>query len=723
MRLHKLKRVVTRQQDESDCGVACLSTIVNFYSGYVPLETLRSLSGTGKYGTTLLGLLQAADKIGFSAEGLEAENIDEIKELQGPAILHVTLPGNLLHYIVYFGFKDDNNIIIADPAKGIVIYSKDELDRIWQSKGLLQLNPNEQFVKVKDLSKSKWLWLKAIIAKDFNVLLLSFFFGLITAILGISTAIFSQKLIDQILPSKNIKELTISLILITIILLIRAGLGYLRGILLIRQGTDFNTRMITSFYSSLIHLPKSFFDSRKTGDLIARMNDTHRIQGVISGLISNTLIEILVVIISLIGIFLYSTVIACSVMLFVVLFTLLVFSFRKKIITSQREVMSSYALNESNYIDTIQGIQAIKSNNRETFFLKITKLLYEFYQNKVISLGHLKLKFGLWAALVGALLTIITFALASIKVFQNQLLIGEMVAILSLISITVPAIGGIAGYILQFQEAKVAFDRMYDFTSLKPEYNQDSNKAVVVPTLSQLEVSNVSFRFPGRKQLFKDISIRVNKGEIVAILGESGTGKSTLLQLLQKFYSAESGLISINGINIENIPTQVLREFTAMVPQQIKIFNCTLIDNIGLSDSPEIREGVISFCRSYGFDKFFNSFPEGFSTMLGEEGINISGGQQQLVALARALFRKPQLLLLDEATSAMDRNTENTILNLLKNFKNEMTTIMITHRIKTASHADMIYILEDGTIMCKGNHNELLLTENFYSASYKDIAR
>ncbi|HET6990319.1 MAG TPA: ATP-binding cassette domain-containing protein, partial [Bacteroidia bacterium] len=211
------------------------------------------------------------------------------------------------------------------------------------------------------------------------------------------------------------------------------------------------------------------------------------------------------------------------------------------------------------------------------------------------------------------------------------------------------------------------------------------------------------------------------KGEMIALLGESGCGKSTTLQILQKFYRFENGSVKVNGLDWNMISTIGWRKITAVVPQEIKIFNGTLIENICLGNVQEEAEAVVKFCTEFGFDKYFMQFPQNYLTIIGEDGVNISGGQQQLVALARALYRRPQVLLLDEATAAMDRNTELFVLNLLHKLKGQISIVMITHRVKTARHADCIYVMENGTVKATGKHDELLAFENLYSVSWKEM--
>ncbi len=695
--IKELSKNFARQHDQSDCGVACLLSIINFYQGFSSLEKLRELSGTTKQGTTLLGLLQAAQQIGFEADGMEAESVDNLNELTNPAILHVVIDSRLQHYIVFYRFEN-NQAIIGDPAKGILSLTKQELESIWQSRTLLVLTPTERFEKKSKIKNQKKQWIIDIIRDDLPLLGVSLFLGIIISILNLSTAIFSQKLIDNILPSGNIQKLTLSLSLVALLLLARIALTYLRGFFLIRQAKDFNNRIIASFYGSLLRLPKLFFDTRKTGDLIARMNDTRRIQTVISALGGNIIIDILAIVVSIAFLFAYSWLIATIMIVSIPVLTLLAWRFNDVIVKGQQNVMAGYALSESNYVDTIQGIGAIKARNNEIFFEKLNKHIYGLFQEKVFALGINGLRFGWGIEVIGVVFLLAVFSTGSFMMLDQQLRTGELVAILAMAGGIIPSLTRLLIANIQLQEAKVAFDRMFEFTSVKPEYTTAFEENTVKQKITQVKIENLSFRFPGRKQLLSNISLNVYKGEAIAILGESGCGKSTLLQILQKFYKAEQGVVLVDNVSLESIDTPIWREQIGVVPQEIKIFNGTVLFNIILSDQQKDAEEAILFCQHSGLSRYFETLPQGYLTLIGEEGINLSGGQKQILALTRALWRKPQLILLDEATSAMDKKTEQSVLELLNHIKKDAAMIHVTHKQHIAQSADRFYFLEAGPI-------------------------
>lgn len=717
MALKHTEKTHTLQLEQSDCGVACLLSIIRYYEGKNTIENLRRLSGTNTQGTTLLGLYQVAIQLGFDAEGIRG-NIDALKKNEHPVILHFEIVKYYHHYVVYYSYDEKKGFLIGDPSKGVSYISEEDLEKSWVTKNCLVLFPNENFVTTKEAVKNQKKYFFNLIQEDKKLLIFSIIIGVFVAGLGMAMSLFSQKLIDDILPSQNIKKLITGVILLTVLLLARVGFMILREFFLLQQSKDFNNRINNQFYSSLLHLPKPFFDTRKIGELIARLNDTQRIQSVIKMLASNLIIDVLVAIISIIFLFLYSWQVAVISLVSLPIYFYIIYRSNAKIINSQRKVMQGYALNESNYVSSMQGIATIKNNNCQDDFAKVNNYIFGDFQDKIFNLGKINIQLSWQSGLSSVVFLIGILIYTSIAVFNKEMKLGELMAVLGISGSLLPSVANLALISIPINEAKIAFSRMFEFASIEKEKEEGAE----ILSIENIKISNLSFRFAGRKELFSNLDIQIEKGKLTAIVGESGSGKSTLSQILQRFYPFEKGKIVVNDqYQLSEIGLKYYRNLIGVIPQEISIFNGSVVDNI-LIGKTENPENLIQFLQEYGFEMYFRQFPQGINTLLGEEGINLSGGQKQLIALARALYKKPQLLIMDEATAAMDKNTEQFTINLLQKIKKNCGIFFISHRLNMLKNiADTIYILEDKTISNYGSHEELLKTSNFYSEYWKDF--
>ncbi len=717
----RISKTFVKQHSQYYCGLACLVSITKYYGGETTQEKLREISGTTLNGTSLLGLYQAAQKTGFEAGGYEAE-IENLKEQTEPVILHIIKDEKLEHFVVCYGYEN-GKFIVGDPASGIESYTEVELSIVWKSKALLKLTPGKDFITRQNESKNKRNWFLQLLKPDYPILGIAAFLGVIISALGLATAIFSQKLIDKILPEKDTRTLVLGLVIFLIILVARALITYVRSIFLVRQSREMNVRLIHNFFGKLLFLPKSFFDSTSTGDMVARMNDASRIQKVVVFLSSQVVIDMLVVLVSAGYIFVYSVSTGVFSLFFIPVFGFMAWRYNKKVIVAQREVMQSYAATESKYIDTINGIKAIKTFSRENLFAKVVNAIYVFFMQKVFNLGVLGARINLWITVGSALLLSGIISWTAWLVLKEQLLLGQMMAIITLVGSLGTSVINIAMANIQLQEARVAFDRMYEFTSADPEYiacdTDDGTKDIPVQ-IETLEVRNLNFRFPGKSLLLKNISFEVKKGEIVTFFGEIGCGKSTLLTILQRFHKAESGAILVNGESWDIFSTQTWRNYVAVVEQHVELFNGTVLENISLEETPRVEQ-VVTFCQQHGFHDFIMEFQQGYATIINENSTNLSGGQRQLIALARALYHKPKLLFLDEATAAMGRRTEKFVLELLNKMKKELPVIFVTHRPQLARYTDRIYVIEDKTISASGAHDQLVSTNQFYKDAFEEL--
>lgn len=698
---NKVSKTLVLQQDSSDCGVACLLSSVRYFGGNDSLEHLRKVSGTDGNGTTLLGLCEGAEKVGIAAEAFEAEPA-HLMALEELCLLHIKLESAMEHFVLCYGYDTQKKVfIIGDPAKGVEYWNEETLIKFWASKILLTLKPVESFLSSRNKKKQKFKWFFNILSEDYNILLASTFLGVVIAGLGLSTALFTQKLVDEILPKNQVNKMISGLIILLCLLIAKSIVAFLRQIFLLKQTKDFNERITGSFISKLLYLPKLFFDTRKTGDLISRLNDTQRIQRSVAFLSGSFVIDFLIVIVSSVYLFHYHYGIAFTTLAAIPLMGLITFKFKKRILTQNTEAMASYSANESNYIDVIQGVSVIKAANKEGDFIRRSISYFSKFQLKNYILGKTSNQFNLFVETFASIIIVLIIAQVSYLTLHKQLKIGEMMAILSIAISIIPSCTRLMLTNLQIQEAIVAFNRIYEFADTAPENDGDLLIAEDEwdGVFEQIEIKDLSFRFAGRTPLLKGINLEIYNGKISVLLGNSGCGKSTLLQILQKFYSQESGFVLVNGkYELQNIPTRKWRNLIGVVPQEIKLFNSSIIENICLSEQESDFEEVLKLCKGYGMESFFYQFPQGLATRIGEDGLSLSGGQKQIVGLLRALFNKPQLLLLDEATASLDPDMETFILNLLITLKKNMAIFLITHKESTALMADFKFTIQDKVV-------------------------
>ena len=689
------------QKDLSDCGIACLQNILQYYGLSASAEKLRDISGTSIEGTNMLGLSNAASFLGFNAQGAQAGNIDSLKEINYPSILY-TIKENRHHYIVLYSWNG-KKFIVGDPAKGILKLSPEELLQIWEKKFILLLEPTEETAIKSVPKKSGWEWVSSLIRGYANILIVVAVLGAISAILNLSTAIFSQKLLDKLLAGSDYKKIYFSIALLAIILFLKSGVNYIRGLIIAFQSKNFNSDLTMGFYERMLGLPKLFFDRRKTGDMVARLNDTNRIQQAASMFIGDLSIQLILLVVTLVIAASYSKVIGLVCLVFIPIMFLVIRRFQPSISLAQKELMSAYSLNESNYIDNIKGIGIIKLFDRQPYFFEQAKLLYNYYQLQLIKMGKLKISLHFMVETIASVFLIVLISLSVSAVLHKQLLAGEMIAILQFGMIIIQTTATISLSSIQLQEAKVALGRMSEFLQNEPEADKlestNNHSCKKNFEFNQMEINNLSFHFPGQRALLKNISLTIAKGEIIAITGESGQGKSTLFQLLQRFYLFTGGTITVNGKDLNQINISDWRSALGVVTQEPIIFSGTVAENInmGKCSANEMQE-VKNFCIQTGLDFYLSSLPHSYNTLVGEGGFSISGGQKQLICLARCLFHKPQIILLDEPTASLDKATESFVTKLLTKAKSQAAMIIISHKDSLSNIADSIYEMEAGIL-------------------------
>ncbi|MGQ8968395.1 peptidase domain-containing ABC transporter [Bacillus subtilis] len=702
-----------KQMDDKDCGAACLATILKHYGSKISLAKIRNIAGTDTQGTNVLGVIKAAETLGFSAKGVKADQTAFEQPFPLPAIAHVVLNGQLLHYMVIHKIKKDK-IIIADPGKGIITYRKDEFFKIWTGI-LIFMVPSDTYQQQTDIRSVKKDILNLILHQK-SLIIHTALASFIITIFGILSTFYVQTIIDQILPNGLKNSLHIISIGLIIMYLFKVLLTAFRQYLMILLGQKLSISIMLGYFKHVLKLPMKFFSTRKDGEILARFNDANKvIDAIVSASLSAVLDTFMLI---MVGIFLYiqNTSLFIVTLALIPFYILTVWVFMKPYESINDNEMENNAQLTSKIVETLSSIETIKAYNAEYIMSfetekRFVKYLQSSFKHGVID--NLQSSIKLFLDLIsGALILWI----GAWQVIKGNMTIGQLITYNALLAYFLNPLQNIISLQSKLQSASVASKRLGEILDEEPEI-QTSEARVTDPAYIQgpIEINNVDFRYGTRRLILKDITLHIQKGEKVAFVGESGSGKSTLTKLLMKFYTAESGEILINGYHINDIHTNALRESISYIPQESHFIQGSILENLLLGNSGSFTfEEIIEVCKQTNVHDFVNDLPMRYDTLVEENGSNLSGGQKQRLAIARALLRKPNILIMDESTSNLDTTTEQGISKMIYAQTVDVTTIIIAHRLSTIMHCDKIFVMENGEIIEYGNHNDLLKKKGKY---------
>ena len=703
--------IKVKQRDITDCGAACLASVASHYKLNLPVARIRQLAGTDKKGTNVLGMIEAAQKLGFEAKGVKGP-FESLFKIPKPSIAHIVVKEVLQHYIVIYK-TTDKYIEVMDPGDGQVHRkTHEEFKKEWTGV-LVLLLPTEEFqVGNEKVSINTRFW--NLIKPHKSILIQALFGAIIYTILGLSTSIFVQKLVDFVLVDGNRNLLNIMSMAMITLLAVQLFIGTAKTIFTIKTGQMIDAQLILGYYKHLLKLPQQFFDTMRVGEIISRINDAVKIRAFLNDVSINFLVNIFIVIFSFIMMFTYYWKLALIMLAVIPLYSAVYAVTNKLNKKVQRKLMENSAELESQLVESLNSIGTIKrfgleghaNEKTETRFIKLLQSVYSSSMNSVFS--------GTSSELISRLLTIILLWVGAGYVLDNQITPGELLSFYTLIGYFTGPVSSLIGMNKTVQDAVIAADRLFEIMDLERE-NEENQIELTPDKLGDIRFDHVSFRYGTRVNVFEDLNLTIPEGKFTAIVGESGSGKSTLMSLLQNIYPIQKGNVSIGKYDLKYIKNSSLRSVVSVVPQQIDLFAGNVIDNIALGDYEPDMQKIIDISTQLGIIGFIESLPKGFQTYLGENGATLSGGQRQRIAIARALYRDPEILILDEATSSMDSASEQYVQQMINMLKlANKTVIVIAHRLSTILNADKIIVLDKGLVVEEGTHSELVLSNGHY---------
>jgi ABC-type bacteriocin transporter len=693
-----------KQRDITDCGAACIASVAANYKLKLPVSRIRQFAGTDKKGTNVFGLIKAAEKLGFTAKGVKG-GVDALPKIPLPAIAHVIENKVLAHYIVIYSVKGDK-IEYMDPADG-QLHKKPivEFEKMWTGV-LVLLIPSEDFVakneKVSNFSRFIYL-----LKPHKSVLAQSLFGAIIYTVLGLSTAVYIQKITDNVLVNGNTKLLNLLSLGMIFILVLQIFIGAAKSVFMLKTGQKIDGQLILGYYKHLLKLPQQFFDTMRVGEIVSRISDAVKIRAFINDSIISLIVNVFIVFFSFSLMFVYSWKLALIMAAIVPLYALVYYITNKLNKKRERKLMENTAELESQLIESLNSARTIKQFGIEEFAnikteTRFVKLLRTVYKSGINSLFT-----GTSTEFLSRIFTIILLWTGSYFAINQEISPGELLSFYAIISYFTAPAAGLIGMNKVIQNALIAADRLFEIMDIERESEENKIK-LKKELIGDIKFEKVTFSYGTRVEVFKEFNLEIKAGELTAVIGESGSGKTTLASLLLKLYPLNSGRIFIGDHNIEYFTNYSVRQVISIVPQQLNLFAGNVIENIALGEFDPDMEHILEICKTLGMIEFIEKLPMGFDTYIGENGATLSGGEKQRLAIARALYKNPEILVLDEATSSLDSESESYVQQTIEKLKKEGKTILIiAHRLSTVVNADKIVVLENAELIEEGSHDEL----------------
>ncbi len=737
-----------------DCGPTCLAMICRYYGKSFNIQTLRDKTEIGKEGVNLLGISNAAESIGFRTQGVQLTFTQLINDAPLPCILH----WGQNHFVVLLKparslLRRDDRMIIADPGQGIIKLSRKEFKQGWISSTItspqspnqssphpsllslskdgerpgvrseqagiaLLLEPTPDFYKQQSEKENKlgWGMLLGYFAQQKRYIVQLFVGLLLGSLLQLIFPFLTQSIVDTGINQHNLSFIYLILVAQFMLFFGRTVVEFIRSRILLYISTKINLAILSDFWIKLMKLPLSYFDTKKTGDIIQRIGDHKRIESFLTGSALSTLFSMFNLVIFSIVLLQYNTyvfAIFCIGSILYFLWIKLFLRYRRNLDYKRFAIASK---ENTATMQLIYGMQEIKLNSAE----HMRRWEWEGLQAALFKLSFKSLSLSQYQQ-AGAFFInegkniLITFFVAK-SVLDGQLTLGAMLAVQYIIGQLNSPVEQLIGFAQQAQDAKISLERLNEIHQMEEEESDKREYSKHLPQHKSICLNNLSFTYAGagNEPVLKNINLAIPEGKTTAIVGMSGSGKTTLVKLLLKFYENYTGEIKIGESNLNYISPKYWRTRCGSVMQEGYIFNDSIAKNIAVSDERPDYNKLLHACKVANIQTFIESLPLGFNTKIGAEGNGISAGQKQRILIARAVYKNPEFVFFDEATNSLDANNERAIMENMNQFFKGKTVVVVAHRLSTVKHADNIVVLHNGEITECGTHGELAMKKGRY---------
>lgn len=719
-----MKFVKYIQHDSMDCGPTCLKMVAKFYGKNYSLQNLRDRCHITREGVSLLGISDAAESIGFRTTGVKVTWRQMVEEMPLPCIVH----WNQRHFVVVYDVVKKHGVykvMVADPASGLLEYTEEDFRGLWleserKTEGIaLILEPTPKFYEEEGDDERRHYGFGYVLKylRPYRTYIIQILLAMLTAsVISLLMPFITQSVVD-----KGIGTGSLSLIVALLIAQLTLTLGGLannliRSWLMLHTTSRVSISLISDFLCKLMRLPIAFFDSKMVGDIMQRIGDYNRIQTFLTG-------SLLSMVIAVVSFVVYGLIMAgYNATIFIVfligasLYVLWVLLFMKRRRKLDYMRFQQASANQSNIVQLIGGMQEIKLNNCE----KQKRWEWEAIQARLFKVGVKSLTLGqvqeIGCTFIDQTKNILMSFIAAKSVIDGGMTLGMMMALQYIMGQINAPISQFISFVQSAQDASISLDRLGEIHEMKDEEPAEEERIKDIPSDADIVFRDVVFQYDGphSPKVLDEVSLTIPSGKVTAIVGASGSGKTTMLKMMLGFYPPVSGEVLLGNVSLKNYSESRWRARSGTVMQEGYIFSDTIAANIAVSEEYPDMERVRWAAGVSNIKYWIEGLPLGYGTKIGADGHGLSSGQKQRILIARAAYKDSRYLFFDEATNSLDANNERTIMENLERLFSEKTVVVVAHRLSTVKNADNIIVLDKGRIAEQGTHSQLTALRGKY---------